>query len=127
MRNFLGLVVFALAVFSTPEVAFAGCQADVDVANHWEEKGGFVQKAKLKVKIESARPGAFVRVHVEVRFHYERSDGWANTASTSDSVSFDTSDHSSESFVIDTRAVNCSDDKPCDINDVEVIDISCYD
>lgn len=108
-------------------VANAACQADVNVGRFWVEKDGFVQKATLKVDVRNARPDAYVTVHVDARFHYERSDQWTNTASTSDSTSLDTSEQSSKSFVIDTRASNCSAEKPCSIKEVEIIDISCYD
>src|SRR6056297_512341 len=127
MNKALLLTVILSMPFIFSQAVSAKCMAEVDVQNFWEERHGFDQNAKLKVTIESARPGAYVRVHVKARYHYERSDGWTNRASTSDSVGIDTSDHSSETFGIDTRARNCSKDQPCEINDVEITDISCHD
>ena len=121
------ILTLTAALVGAPLVAFARCTADVDVGRSWEENGGFVQKARLRATVTRARPGAFATVHVEARFHYERSDGWTNAASASASTGIDTSQTSSEDFLIDTRAINCSREKRCEIKDVEIFRVSCYD
>jgi len=128
MRTHVGAVVCLIASLSLPaQVSLASdCRAEADVKNFWVEKDGFVQKAKVRISVNSARPGAFVKVYVEADFHYERSDGWTNGASAIGSKGIDTSSTSSEDLVIDTRAVNCSASKPCQIKDVEIRKITCY-
>ena len=123
LRLFLG--VFFVLCFGS--VSFAACNADADVRNTWVEQDGFAQFAKVHVKINSARPGAYAKVYVEVHFRYERSDGWANGGFGSNSISIDTSKTSSRDGQVDIRAVNCSKDKPCRIQDVQVRKVSCYD
>ena len=120
-------LVSAVLCLTSLQAAAAGCQADVTVKRFWEEKGGFVQKASVRAKVQSARPGAMVKVRVELRFQYVRSDGWSNWESAADSRYIKTQDTSVGEFVLDTRVGSCSVEKPCTIKDVEVHDVSCYD
>lgn len=123
--NLLSLVL--ISAFGAASPVLAACQADVDVARSWVEDGGFVQKATLKSRVSSAKPGAYVKVNVELRFSYERSDGWSNGASTSDMITVDTASSSTGMKVFQTRASNCSKAKPCEIKEVEIISVRCYD
>jgi hypothetical protein len=123
--NLIGLALLALFFADT---AMANCRADVEVGRFWVERNGFSQKANLKVRVKNARPDAGVRVYVDARFHYERTDdGWSNTESAKDDIYIDTSETSSGSMVVEAVASLCGNDHPCRINDVEITDVSCYD
>ena len=128
-RSALAFAVFVILLGLTPKSASAGsCRAEAEVQNFWEEKGGFILKAKVKVEVKSARPGAFVTVYVDSKFNIERTDGsYSNKESRKGSVGIDTEDHSTETFVIEAVHSVCSVERPWKINDVEIVDVSCYD
>lgn len=125
---FLAITAFLIA----PQIVFAGCIAEAEVRRFWEERRGFVQKVNVRIQVTSARPGAKVEVYVHARFHYERSDGWTSTLSTSGSAYIDTGESSGENLVLDNNVSNCSTppnmpERFCHIHDVEIYDVSCHD
>lgn len=126
--NRLGLVgLTLLALAATSSVKAGSCEAEVEVGRMWTEKSGFRQKANLKISIERAKPNAYVKVYVRGRFHIERSDGFSTWSTIADSTSFDTSEQSRTQMVVENNSSVCSDRKPCELNDVEITEVTCSD
>src|SRR5437773_10022847 len=94
------LVGFGLAAIP---VRAGNCSADAEVGRFWVERDGFVQKASVRARVNSARPGSFVTVHIELEFQFERSDGWSNSLFTHDSIGINTTNTSSAQKVFDTN------------------------
>ena len=105
----------------------SACVVDVDVANWWVEKHGYVQKARLKGVVLEARPKAIVKVWVRTKFHYERSDGRAATLRSLDRLWINTERSVSGNGQVTAKARLCDEEKPCRLNDVEVYEVECFD
>lgn len=125
MKLKVASVIFVSLLSVAPGPAHA-CRADAEVENFWVEKDGWKQKASIGIEVEEKDIG-LVKVYVDARFHYEREDGWTNTLTTKESVSIDTDETSSETMVMDAIAVNCGDGKECEIHDVEIFGVKCFD
>lgn len=105
----------------------AACNAEARVTNSWIEDGGFLQKANVSYKINSARPGAFVKVYADLQYDYVTTDGTSLRNSGTASVSFDTQHASSSEGVAETTAVNCDKKRPCTLRNVSVREVKCFD
>lgn len=126
-RRAIQAAILTLAVLTVQAVA-AECNADARVTKSWIEEGGFVQKANVAVKINSARPGAIARVYVDLAFEYVTASGQSNIETTTKEVDVDTKNTSSAEDVADVRAVLCiAQMGPCKLRNVSVRRLRCSD
>lgn len=118
----VAVIVSAALAAVTLASAAAECTADAEVLSSWVEDGGFKLFAKVRVEPDNCERGC--NGAVEGRFHYERSDGWSNRASTISTWTI-TSRQRAKEVVLDSRAINCSKEKPCEIHEFQITKVTC--